>query len=457
VVLLDFWTLGCINCLQAIPTLRAIETEFADRVAVIGVHTPKFDAEKNPDAVADAIRRYGVTHPVLHDPSMEVWSRYAVRAWPTLVVVSPGGRVLGQVSGEPDLGRLRALVRELLHRPGPAIPQSLRLTPIADPVPPGRFRYPGKLKPLPGRIKKWVLADSGHNQIVVLDENGAELQRYGSGEAGWEDGWAAEAKFRDPQGLAADESFIWVADTGNHAIRRVHRADGLVETVAGTGVRGPLLPLEPTRGAATPLASPWDVARVGDALIFANAGTHQLGQVDVTNGKVVHWFGSGREGLLDGSPDQAAMAQPSGLALSEDGKMLWVADAESSALRAVSLGDVPVLTTWIGAGLFEWGTSTGALRESRLQHPLGVAAGANDQVWIADSYNNTLRQVEPAKRQSHAIGEAGWTCVDPICVPLRQPAGLWPDGDAGLLVVDTNNHRIERYDLASKTMRCWAR
>ncbi len=256
-VILDFWTFCCINCMHILPSLRLVEEAFPDEVVVIGVHSPKFAAERAPANVAAAIARYGIVHPVIHDPDFRLWREYAVRAWPTLIFVSPDGRVIGQHSGEPDPDRLLEAVGRTLaqwREEGLLRPGGLAFTPVA--VPSGRLRFPGKIKPAPGAAKRWVLADAGHHQIVLLDDDGGEIARYGSGVAGLADGDATTARFNGPQGLIADARAIFVADTGNHALRRIDRATGLVTTLAGTGRRGLAL------GEPAPISS-WGISSWG--------------------------------------------------------------------------------------------------------------------------------------------------------------------------------------------------
>ncbi len=199
-----------------------------------------------------------------------------------------------------------------------------------------------------------MLADGGHHQIVVLDDDGAELRRYGSGADGFTDGASETARFDHPQGVAATDEAIFVADTDNHAIRRIDRATGAVTTLAGTGKRGQTLE-EPTPAATTELASPWDLEKNGDHVYFANAGTHQIGVLTLSAATVARLAGRGDEALTPGNAEQSALAQPSGLSLSADGKTLYVADSESSAIRAMTLGDEPDVATVVGAGLFDFG------------------------------------------------------------------------------------------------------
>jgi sugar lactone lactonase YvrE len=453
-VILDFWTFCCINCLQILPTLRRVEEAFPDEVVVIGVHSPKFAAEREAANVAAAIARYGIVHPVIHDPDLRLWREYAVRAWPTLIFVSPDGRVIGQHSGEPDPERLIEAVGTTLaqwREEGLLRLGALAVTPLV--VPSGRLRFPGKIKPAPGAEKRWVLADAGHHQIVLLDDDGGEIARYGSGDAGLVDGAAATAQFDRPQGLSADERAIFVADTGNHALRRIDRATGMVMTLAGTGSRGLALGA-PAPGLATALASPWDLELTDGQLYFANAGTHQLGSFDREAGTVARLAGSGAEAIVDGKAEEAALAQPSGLALTPDGRRLYFADSETSALRVLHLDGARRVETLIGSGLFDFGHVNGALGQARLQHPLGIAWWAG-RIVVADSYNGALRSVDPRAGTVSDLDD-GFLCTDPICLKLAEPAGIAADGPNRLLVVDTNNHRVVEYDFAARSSRSWA-
>lgn len=455
-VILDFWTFCCINCMHIIPTLRRVEETYPDEVAVIGVHSPKFAAEKDPENVARAIARYGIVHPVVHDPDFRIWRDYAVRAWPTLVFVSPGGQVIGQVSGEPDPGQLLEAVGRILEeagRSGTLEPRPLPLSPRDEPS--GRFRYPGKLKPVPGGRRRWALADGGHHQIVLLDEDGGELARYGSGAPGLRDGTAEEARFDGPQGLVADESAIYVADTGNHAIRRIDLASGRVEILAGTGRRGRILGEEPREGASTALASPWDLALAGGRLFFANAGTHQLGMLHLATRRVARLAGSGAENIVDGPAPEAALAQPSGLALSPDGRALYFVDSETSSVRALDLENGRV-ETLVGTGLFDFGHANGPFPDALLQHPLGIGVAAGDRLLVADSYNAEIRVLDLMDRSVADLDGGSFECRDPVCLPLGEPAGVQADGADRVLLVDTNNHRILAYDLDSRSYRTWA-
>jgi len=457
IVILDFWTEGCINCIHIIPILRGIEQKFPEQVVVIGVHSPKFAEEKSAASVKDAIERYEIRHPIVHDPKMTIWNDYRVQAWPTLVLVGPDGSILARVAGEPDPDRFNKAIGDLVARAGEmGALKPAKLALQLEEQPKGRFLFPGKIKAAPGEAPEWVLADAGHNQIVLLDDAGNDVRRFGSGAAGFKDGAADAASFDHPQGLIADNEAIFVADTGNHAIRRIDRATGAVTTLAGTGKRGTALTGVAQPAASTALASPWDLEKKGEALYVANAGTHQIGILDLSKQTVARLAGSGAEDLKSGLPDAAAFAQPSGLSLSRDGNTLYVADSESSAIRAISLGEKDKTQTLVGVGLFDFGKTDGAFAAARLQHPLGVAADG-DRVLVADTYNSRVRTLDLKRRSVSQFDGGTYTCIDPVCYPTREPAGIAVASSDRILLVDTGNHRVEEYRPSLKTYHTWAR
>ncbi|MFP6626810.1 MAG: redoxin domain-containing protein [Deltaproteobacteria bacterium] len=456
VVILDFWTFCCINCMHILPMLALVEKEFASSVTVIGVHSPKFSAERDPANLAKAIARYGIEHPVVNDPDMGIWRSYGVRAWPTLVFISPGGEIVGHHSGEPSPEGLLGAVGELVERgrgENTLVPGALEFD--RDDEAGGAFLFPGKLRPGPaydGVEKTWVLADGGHNQIVLLDDDGCELTRFGQGGRGFRDGHTDEALFNNPQGLVAGAGKVYVADTQNHAIRCIDPAAQTVVTVAGTGQRGPLLG-RGTDALQTALASPWDLEFQTNSLYFANAGSHQLGCLDLDTLTVSALAGSSAEDIVDGPAEGAQLAQPSGLQLTPAG--LYFVDSETSALRVLEMGEHPRVTTLIGSGLFDFGHTNGPFQEASLQHPLGVTV-LGGRLLVADSYNGALRIVDLEAGRVDDLDDGSFVCHDPTCIPLAEPAAVAGDGDKRVLVVDTNNHRILEYDLAGRSYHTWA-
>lgn len=451
-VVLDFCTFCCVNCLQALPTLAELEERFRGRLTIISVHSPKHAAEKVPENVACAIERYGVTHPVVHDPDLELWDAYSIRAWPTLVIIDPCGRIVGTMSGEPDPTSFIAGLGNMLEMwnaegalaPGPC-------PDVADaPCRSGTLCYPTKIRPCPPTPDgvAFALADSGHHQIVLIDANGSVTWRIGSGRPGFADGAAAEATFRHPQGLCATAGGIFVADTGNHAIRRIDRKTRRVSTVCGTGCRGFGLD-EPESIATAELASPWDVVIRGRDLYFCNAGSHQIGRISLANSTVEAAAGCGADDLFDGPALDAQLAQPSALALSACGGILYFADSESSSIRMLDLNSERV-ETLVGAGLFVFGHANGPFRQAELQHPLDLAIDG-DRLIVADSYNGRLRHLCLKTRSVADLGERTFRQPDGRCRPTGGPSGVCVAAGGRYLVSDTNHHRVIALDMAERT------
>ena len=450
-LLLDFWTYCCINCMHLLPTLRRLEREFPEELAVVGVHTAKFDEERATENLRQAVMRYGIRHPVLNDATMETWRQYGVRAWPTLMFVDPAGRVVGKVEGELGFEQGAELVRKMLEifraegtlRPGPQaygveVPRS------------GVLCYPGKVLADPVGERLFI-ADSGHNRVLVTDPDGEIQTVVGSGDEGFVDGVPEGARFSNPQGMALSGEVLYVADTGNHAIRAVDLEMAVVETVAGTGERG-MGRVDGGPAQTVPLRSPWDLVLVGRRLFIAMAGNHQLWMYDLENGLVQAVVGNGREGIVDGPPEDALLAQPSGIAADEDG-VLFFADSETSAIRQADLITEHQVVTLVGAGLFDFGDVDGEASSARMQHPLGIAVEGG-VVYVADTYNNKIRRVGTETLTVATIagtGEPGHEDGSFVSSLFHEPGGLSILGDK-IYVADTNNHAVRVLDVASGTV-----
>lgn len=445
IVLLDFWTFCCVNCLHVLDELRPLEEKYADVLVTIGVHSPKFVHEADHDAVVAAVERYGVHHPVLDDPDLTTWSQYAVRAWPTLALIDPEGYVVAQLSGEGHAHALDRMVAELVAEHEERGTLHRGSGPYVAPEPaPGLLSFPGKAVVL--RDGTLLVSDTAHHSLVHLAADGETLlHRIGDGERGPRDGDEATARFSEPNGVlllppevAARTGYdVVVADTVSHALRGLDSASWQVTTLAGTGAQW--MQGDPTSGAArgVALSSPWDVAWFDGGVVVATAGVHRLDRYDVDARTIEPYAGTTCEGLVDGEREHAWFAQTSGLASSADGTTLWLADSETSALRRVRNG---VVTTEVGTGLFDFGLRDGDAAGALLQHPLGVAELPDGSVAVADTYNGAVRRFDPVSR-----------VVTTLATGLAEPSDvvLVPDDERGhvLLVVESAAHRLTRVPL----------
>ncbi|MFD7111204.1 thioredoxin-like domain-containing protein [Streptomyces microflavus] len=440
IVILDFWTFCCVNCLHVLDELRELEEKHRDTVVIIGVHSPKFVHEAEHQAVVDAVERYEVHHPVLDDPELATWKQYAVRAWPTLVVIDPEGYVVAQHAGEGHAHAIEKLVEELEAEHGAKGTLRRGDGPYVAPEPVAtHLRFPGKALLLPDG--GFLVSDTTRHRLVELDEDGETVRRhFGTGERGLSDGGPDEARFSEPQGLAVlPDGRIAVADTVNHAIRALDLTTGVTSTLAGTGRQW--WQGTPTSGPAreVDLSSPWDLAWFGDRLWIAMAGVHQLWTYDPEDRAVRVAAGTTNEGLVDGPAAEAWFAQPSGLAVSADGERLWIADSETSALRWVDRDEH--VHSAVGTGLFDFGHRDGAASQALLQHPIGVTALPDGSVAISDTYNHALRRYDPATDE-----------VTTLATDMREPSdAVLVDGD--LVVVESARHRLTRLRLPEEAVR----
>jgi thiol-disulfide isomerase/thioredoxin len=343
VVLLDFWTYGCINCIHVIPDLKRLEAKYPNNLVVIGVHSAKFENEKQTDNIRQIVLRYEIEHPVVNDADFRIWQSYAVRAWPTQVLIDPAGYVVGKVEGEGNYEVIDEAIAETIaqfRKRGELKETPLKLTLESAKVGDLPLAFPGKLL-ADAKADRLFIADSNHNRIVVTKLDGTFLETIGTGERGATDGAFDKAAFYRPQGMALDGDALYVADTENHLIRRVDLKARTVSTIAGTGAQARSLGVEDEKAAPRSVAlnSPWDLYLAGRTLYIAMAGPHQIWQLDLAANRVTVFAGSGREARIDGARLDSGFAQPSGL--TSDGRSLYVADSETNIIRAINLIRAP--------------------------------------------------------------------------------------------------------------------
>lgn len=457
VVLLDFWTLGCINCQQIIPDLHRLEAEFGDALEVIGVHSGKYSTEHDDASIRDAIMRFNLDHPVVNDPDFTVWDTFGANAWPTLVLIDPAGNLVGGHAGEGVYDLFQPIVASLVKEfdakgevDRTPIPLSLEAATTTSTV----LSYPGKVLADPVG-KRLFIADSSHNRILVSDLDGRLVKAIGSGKEGFADGEPTDSSFRQPQGLAlsADGKRLYVADTRNHAVRAVELATGEVTTIGGTGKQLDKMPGSNAKATETAMSSPWDLVVVGKTLYITMAGIHQLWALDLDKGTISVFAGTSREGIDDGPRTQATLAQPSGI--TTDGKYLYWVDPESSSVRQMPIDGNGEVESIVGTGLFDYGDKDGNGKSAKLQHPQGITL-AGTVLYVSDTYNHQVRTVDTV---SHAVGTAagagpdgrGWNDGTGASAKFDEPGGLgYADGK--VYVADTNNNLIRVLDTMTNTV-----
>lgn len=465
IVLLEFWTYYCINCLHNLPQLRRLIELFPEELVVIGVHSGKFAAEQSSEHIRSAMLRNQISWPVVNDHELRIWSEYAIRAWPSTVLLNERGKIVAHQSGEFLADELAPSIRELIEQAdakGSLKRGAFLHRQEAAQESDGALSFPSKLALHPdGRL---FVADSGHHRILEfqLDERAESahlLRSFGSGKADLYDAIGEYAAFQQPHGLALNGETLYVADSGNHAIRAIDLPSGMVRTLAGTGSKAhSATPKSQLAATSTELRSPWDLLFRDGVLYIAMAGSHQIWRLS-NQYELELWAGVGFEGLLDGPRDGAGFNQPSGLACGVG--QLFVADAEASAIRAIPFEGQNHVDTLVGQGLFSFGDRDGSGDEVRLQHPTGLAFYGG-LLFIADGYNQKIKLLDPHKRQvSSLIGSGATGKLDGSFAEasLAEPDGLalyLTDDQPLLLIADSNNHLIRVAELSTATLRTLA-
>jgi len=453
VVLLDFWTYGCINCIHIIPDLKRLEAEYPDELVVIGVHSAKFVNEGETDNIRNVVLRYEVEHPVVNDRDFTVWGTWGANAWPTTILIDPAGNIVGGHSGEGVYEIVQPVIESLVAEFAES--GVLDRTPIDFQL--EREGLPDTILSFPGKVfidpegETLFIADTAHHRVVAVEPATGEVQKvYGRGEAGYEDGAALEARFNAPQGMALspDGQVLYVADTNNHAVRSIDLQTGTVGTAVGTGEQG----WPPAGGLATEvsIASPWALEQRNGTLYIAMAGTHQIWSVDLAADVAAPLVGNARESTRNGPLADAELAQPSGLAIDEAG-VLYFADSESSSIRSAQVELTDGVTDVVAGSdesLFDFGDVDGVGTAARLQHPLGLALASDGFLYVADTYNSKIKRIDLSTNEiSTFLGDGqGWQ--DGANAQFYEPGGLAALGNR-LYVADTNNHAVRIVDLTT--------
>jgi DNA-binding beta-propeller fold protein YncE len=428
VVLIDFDVWSAVYCKRTLNILQALDRKYRGELVIISVHAPRFPAEMRRSHVVKAVNKYGIKHPVVHDADMKLCHMYGIKTWPTLVLVDCEGMVLGALFGEDKLPQLDKIIRHQVEKSRKCQPaRTLSYSKKYIPEPSAMLSFPGRLVAAHDRL---YVADSGNNRILVLSSDGQILRQYGGEAAGFIDGNESSAAFYNPQGMTLAGDFLYVADEGNHAIRRIHLRSGDVDTIAGTGKPGLFFPDGCDAAVNVSLNSPCDVVLKDSKLYIAMSGLHQIWCLSLVANTIKVISGSGKEGLLDGPASVAAFSQPSGLTLLFN--RLYSVDAGTSAVREIDI-ETGSVRTIVGEGRSVFGDIDGTGKVARLQYPLDISADQmHRMLWITDTYNNKIKRIGVNSE-----------FVSSVVVDRRldEPGGLAFHDDT-LYIANTNAHEI---------------
>ncbi|RPI15901.1 MAG: hypothetical protein EHM58_13015 [Ignavibacteriae bacterium] len=459
-VLLDFWTYCCINCIHIIPDLKKLEAKYPDELIVIGVHSAKFLTERGTENIRQAILRYEIEHPVINDKDFVVWNNYTAHAWPTTVLIDPNGKIIKMDTGEGVFEVFDPIISAAIKEydeAGITLNRGhLEFALEKNKTPKSLLSYPGKIA-VDEKTSRIFITDSNNNRILIfkisdaIDEVTIE-EVIGTGMNGIKDGSYTEAEFFRPQGITYHNDKLYVADTENHLIREIDLNTKQVKTIAGLGYQSREWGVINGKASETALNSPWDLIVINDALYIAMAGNHQLWKMDLKTSTISTYAGSGRENIYDDALLESALAQPSGI--TSDGKKIYFADSEVSAIRSADLDENGKISTIVGLGLFVFGDVNGKGETVRLQHPIGVVYNpADNLLYAADTYNNKIKVINPVTKESNTYSGTGVAGNrNGTDGQFNEPNGL-AILNGKLYITDTNNNLLRVIDMATKEVK----
>lgn len=432
---LAFVNAGSAWSMQRLQDLQALCARYPQRLRALAVHVPRFDHEREARRMLRRIHRHGVRLPVALDADWVAWQQFGLRVWPTVLLVDAAGRVVARIEGDGPLVELEAPVQAFESDAAPEGDGPSASPRAREPDSPLRFPVG-----LAVNDQYLYIADSGRHRVLECTHAGRIVRQFGSGDEGFMDGILGQAAFRRPHGLTLLREMLYVADAGNHAVRRINLRSGDVDTLCGSGRRG-----EPREGQvfdprAVSLDAPQAVAVTGDQLHIALAGDNRIWSFDLGRAHLTFRAGSGELAVRDGAGAAAAFAQPVALAAVQ--QKLYVCDGAGSAIRAMQLRENSVQTL-VGQGPWEFGHADGPRAIAQLQEPQAIALDPDAPLlWIADTGNDRLRSLRlgGGELTSHLLPQ-----------PLHGPAGL-AVGAGAVWIADTDAHAVLRVAPKAGTM-----
>ena len=434
VLALLFWNASSAYCHNLIDELNRLKARYPFALTVLGIHQPKFDTEVDDRTVLKAINRLGMSFAVANDRAWITWQHYGITSWPSVALINPDGELREILSGDDQAAALDAAISGLIDEVGGPTSMPAEEAHLRGAEPRMALSFPSGITVTDSHL---YVADTAHHRILECTFEGRVLRQFGTGYADLVDGPPSEAAFTAPRGLCVIRDTVYVADAGNHAVRRIHLHDGHVDTLVGNGKPGQPQEGIPATSSDCQLNQPWAVAGANDRLFIAVAGCNQIWEYELGHSRMRFVAGTGELGIADGPGRNAMFAHPAGLALVQ--QTLYVVDSASSALRAIHLHG-SVVETLVGHGLYEFGEQDGKRRDARMEYPLGLVLDPSAPVlWVVDSYNGSLRKLR--------LG-GGEMSTHELPQPLNQPTALAIGGDA-LWIADAGAHEILRHDLAT--------
>ncbi|CAF3085678.1 unnamed protein product [Rotaria sp. Silwood2] len=489
IIVVYFWNFSNVHSSHTMQKMIGIDKRYSTAgVTVIGVHSPKYEHERNKANVRHAVEEQSLPFAVVNDNSLQVWKHVGCQILPTVLIFGPDSLPIFIFEGENHVQHLELFLVPVLAfykssvRAPPNNALSIKNSPEDLPTSGAisktkKFTYPSHIcVTSSGHL---CISFTGSNQLIFCEIDGKVLDIVGTGHAGMADGDIPQCEFDSPHGLVEYNNCIYIADTNNHAIRVFDPNSRRVVTLIGTGRLG-TDKIGGLKRSQQPIASPWDLCITESpfdhklVLLISMAGQNQIwayafeetqwwNDVILQKNSCSAIIGSGTEENRNSSePMTAGLASPRGICngIMNGEPVLFIADSNSSTIRVVTLHDGHVANLVGGdadpTNLSVFGDLDGSGHNAKLQHPVGIAFHyPSSQLYITDTYNNKLKRVDmktlvcssdfeidtDRKKQRGETNSA----------KFNEPYGI-AIFEHYLYIADKNNSHIKRIDLDQGTI-----
>ncbi len=458
IVVLRFWTSSCIHCIQSLPHFESLvkRLDFPE-FAYIDIYTPQYEAEKKTDHVKHNLKKRGI----LRATALDIHCRYAqyfqLVCLPSAIVIGPKGNFLQTFTGEffwEPLSNFLMASRDFYQQScatSNPLKKRTEETAKSDTL----LSYPTKIVSHQ-KISQFFISDTANHRIVVTNKEGEILHIIGNGDAELKDGSFADASFHFPQGLTCRDNSLYVADTGNHAIREINLKEKKVRTLAGDGTAGYDYFGKNKRNPR--LTSPTDLVWLQENLYITMSGTHQIWCCSSKTKELFCFSGTGAPLLGDGCMlEIACFYEPQGICQNENGSQLFVADSGNNAIRLLDLNYFLCVTLVSSSRASSSMPSEIRQQARKIEYPQGILyLSRKKKLYIANSYLHTISCINLEQNViEHVTGKphSGYKDGAFDQAEFNEPCGIayLPNEDA-LLICDKNNCAIRKIDLSSKVV-----
>ncbi len=271
------------------------------------------------------------------------------------------------------------------------------------------------------------VADTGNHKIRKVMLTGATITYAGSGNPGSVDNVGTSASFTSPEGVAAIGTVVYIADTGNHTIRKITPSGAVGDVTTFAGAAGFPGFTDNVTGSLARFSSPSSLAANGTDLYIADTGNHVIRKIDAAAFVTTQAGTAGIPGSMD-SPSGPAASFNAPKGIGTDGSSIFIADTKNHAIRKVTTGGA---VSTVAGNPPQFGTADGSGTSARFHAPAGAAV-IGDNVFVADTGNGTIRKITSAGTVTTVPGTVG---------PFAGPAGITAIGTT-LYVCDNVNHTI---------------